>query len=148
MKLKLHEMVRSIVENILTEAHGRQQYVEDIVDEVTGALGEHYKALYAELNGLATEQDIAYWRKEVDGRFTALRPCLLRAEKGIRRGPAFDEAMVRARTVVPRKIAWAKSQIVKKFNVKERSLINEPSDQDTDELFARLDNLWDELFPE
>ena len=147
MKLSLRKMVRGMVEDILAEAYGRQEYMTDIVDEVGGALGEYYKALYAELNSLATEQDITYWRKEVDGRFTALRTCLLRAEKGFRRDRAFIAAVDEARSKVPYKLKWAKGQIAKKFNVNERALVNEPTDEHTDELFARLDNLWDELFP-
>jgi len=147
MKQDLREVVRLMVEQLLDEATYRKDYVEGIYNVLYGALGEYYKARYAEANACATQQDIDHWDKEVtnhlDSEFVR---CVRRKEKGFKRMPAFKEALADLHDDVPFLLKWAKNQIVKKCRVADPRVMVDPSDESTDEFFARLENEFNACF--
>lgn len=148
MRKSLYEIVRSMVEDLLEEALRRDDYIHSLVDGAKGALGEYFKARYAEANthkrkvaGAGTTEG---WDREVDklltyGFFTA---AATRMRGGDPR-KAFEQATFELRKLVPWYLRWAKRNVSETFDVPEDIMID-PSDSVTDEFFARLENIFDE----
>jgi len=148
MKKELREIVQRMVEEILDEAIRRQDYVEGLIDSASGAMGEYFKARYAEANdskrakaGKGTRQG---WDREVSGR---LRFNFANAtDKTFKGDPhlAFREAEVELRRAVPRYLEWAKKHVAEAFKLNP-DLMEDPSDASTDEFFAKLKNVFDAI---
>lgn len=148
MKKELREVIREIVEELLDEAMSRDAYIERLYDTSKGAMGEYFKARYAELNAAQRREGVKGtsegWDREAEtllitGFFTAATKKM----KGGDARKAFAEALTTLRLLVPRYLAWARKQVSKDFGIPEQDMVD-PSDDATDEFFARLDNLFDE----
>ena len=148
MKKALREIVLRMVEDILEEKFGRRDYIDDLCHVMDGALGEEYKLAYAVENGLATEQDVADWKKEVDDLLrTEFKRCAQAPENGFKRRRAFVAALSNSRGEAHKMLTLAKYQVAKKFDVRAKDLVD-PSDDVTDEFFARLENEFDAALAE
>ena len=151
MKQELHEIIQKIVEEILDEAIRRQDYVEGLVNNASGAMGEYFKARYAQANatkrakaGKGTQQG---WDREASSRlhFNFANA----ADKTFKGDPqlAFAEAEIELRKMVPRYLNWAKEHVAEAFRLNPNSM-EDPTDASTDEFFATLKNKFDAVvFP-
>lgn len=148
MKIELRALVSQLVEEFLEEAFTREMYVDRLVNAAKGAMGEYFKARYAEVNADrrlgGREGTMEGWDREVDNHFTynVLYAITSNIKSGDRR-KAFDQALASLRRLVPAYLRAAKRHVAESFLTPEREL-DDPSDQATDEFFARLENLFDE----
>jgi len=145
VKLELKEIVAQLVEEVLDEAIRRQDYVEGLINAAKGAMGEHFKARYAEANvakrvkaGPGTAQG---WDREAEDRLAFNFADA--ADRKFKGNPsmAFDEAVEELRRAVPRYLMWAKKEVAKDFQI-DIDQMDDPDDASTDEFFAKLHNVY------
>ena len=147
-KKMLREIVEQMVEQCLDEAIRRDMYIERVIDVAKGAMGEYFKARYAEANGprrrsgvLGTQQG---WDREVDHRIQFnFKQAVGRTLKGGDRRKAKDEAMSDLRAMVPSFLAYARIKVAEAFGIDPDDMVD-PTDDPTDEFFSRLENAFDE----
>lgn len=148
MKKTLREIVRSMLEELLDEALRRDDYINSLVNDAKGALGEYFKARYAEANAasrrVGREGTAEGWDGEAERLLTY--GFFMTAATRMRGGDprkAFEQVVATLRPFVPKYMMWARKQVSKDFGIPEREL-SDPPDAATDEFFARLENLFDE----
>jgi len=148
MKVELREIINRMVEEILDESNRRDDYVNRIVDGLKGPYGEYMKARYAELNtsqrkkaGKGTTQG---WDREAKERLFDLSFAFARRLKSGDRRKAFLEALDEFRDLVPFFVRHSCSYVAKCFGLDESQMID-PSDVVTDDFFANVEKLFDEM---
>ncbi len=142
----LKSLIKEYIEEMLDEAIHKRDYIAGITNVLTGALGEYYKARYAEANGQGGSHLVSHWGKEVDNHFRfKFYASVTKATKGYGQLGAFLEALKEVQASVPSLLRWARSEVSKDFGLDVRTM-QDPSDVVTDEFFARARNEFDECF--
>jgi hypothetical protein len=149
MRLELREVIRQMVESILDEGGRRDAYIDRLVDAMKGAFGEYAKARYAETNVAlrrkAGRGTVEGWDRETEDRLVYdVTSAMARRLKTRDKKKAFEEACAELRELVPHYLRAAKRKVAATFEVDEDRL-SDPPDAVTDEFFARLNNLFDEI---
>jgi len=142
---ELRELVARLVGEILDEATERKDYVEAVFNVMLGALGEHFKARYAEANGDPDPALRAHWDAEVDAHFMFRFDAVVGRRKKGTFDPrkAFDEAMEDLRDAVPRELRRSAHEFAKDFKLDPKALVP-PPDSATDEFLARCQNEFEQ----
>jgi hypothetical protein len=145
---ELRETITVIVEELLDEAVRRDAYIEGLVNSAKGALGEYFKARYAEVNTSQRRGGFAGtregWDREVENLlgynfFQAASKDL----KGGEAQRAFEQAILSLRKLVPTYLRLAKKHVAESFAIPLDAMLD-PSDSSTDEFFAMLVNMFDD----
>jgi hypothetical protein len=148
MNQELRDAVKLMVEELLDEGSKRDSYINRVVDGLKGPYSEYMKARYAELNeqfrqkaGKGTADG---WDREADERLFDLKFDLARRLKNGDKRKAFDEAIDEFHDLVPLIIKRSCAHVASSFGLDERQMID-PPDSVTDDFFARVESLFDEL---
>ncbi len=139
----IREIVERMVEELLDEALTRNAYVESLYNVLRGAVGEYYKARYADANGDPDPSLRRHWDEEVDEHFRYRFDILVKKRHRGKYDPekAFVEAMEELEASLPAELAHSGRVFAKDFNLRANTLID-PPDSVTDEFKARC---WNEF---
>lgn len=149
MRLELREIVKQMVEDALDEGSRRDDYINRLVDSIEGAFSEYAKARYAEINATSRQKagpgTVQGWDREASERIVFdVVPAMRRRLKVGDKKRAFDEAVDEFRDLAPLYLRAAKHKVATSFKVDEGTLVD-PPDAVTDEFFAKLENMFEEL---
>lgn len=139
----LRELVQRVVDELLDEALTRNAFVEDVCNVLRGAIGEYFKARYAEANGDPDPDLRRHWSEEVDEHFRYRFDVVVKKKHRGRYDPtkAFAEAMEDLRSAVPAELGRSAREFAKDFGRRVNTLVD-PPDSATDEFYARC---WNEF---
>ena len=143
----LRALIAEVARQILEEAVARDKQVNDLFNAAKGAMGEYFKARYAEANAhlprYGVKGTVEGWDKEASNlvrfRFTQVAT---RRARGYNPRSAFDEAMEDLRDLIPSYLEWAKEEVATDFRINVDKMVD-PLDSATDEFFAALANAFD-----
>ena len=141
MKQRLREFVSRLVEELLDEATYRKDYVEELFHAMKGAMGEYYKARFAEVNGDPNPRTREHWDRETDRLFRSRfhQRVVIKTKGSFDVRKAFDETMEDLRDVIPSELEESGREFAEDFGLDFEQL-EYPSDNVTDEFLARCEN--------
>jgi len=130
-----------MVEELLDEATYRKDYVNELFYAMKGAIGEYYKARFAEANGDPNPLTREYWDRETDRLFRARfhQRVVVKTKGSFDVRKAFDEAMEDLRDVIPSELEESGREFAEDFGLDFKKL-EYPPDSATDEFLARCHN--------
>jgi hypothetical protein len=115
---------------MLEKAKSRETWQDHIVNFLTGAIGEFYKARLGEKNKLSVPQDVEHWMWEVRNLLSgAQRVFNGKTKKNFNREKAYKEACEEVKEVDVKMRRQSERTIMKDYN--KQTLTNSISDQDT-----------------
>lgn len=144
----IREIVERMVEELLDEALRRDDYINSLVNDAKGAMGEYFKARYAEVNAanrrIGREGTAEGWDGEVERLLTyGFFSTAATRMRGGDPHKAFEQVVAMLRSLVPKYLMWARKQVSKDYGIPNNKMLD-PLDSSTDEFFARLENLFNE----
>lgn len=140
---QLKKLVERVVEELLDEALTRSSFVESVYNVLRGAVGEYFKARYAEANGDPDPALREHWDEEVDEHFRYKFDVIVKKKHRGKYDPqkAFAEAMEELETAIPAELGRSAREFAKDFGIRVNALVD-PPDSVTDEFYARC---WNEF---
>lgn len=138
-KAELRRLVEQMVGEILDEATHRKDLVKSFHDVMSGAIGEYYKARFAELWGDPIPSLRAHWDVEVEDHFSFRfdKLCRRRTKGSYDPGGAFEEALQDLRDDVPSEIAHSRALAAQALRPNDQQRLMELPAYVTDAFFAR-----------
>lgn len=131
-----------IAEMLLTEkAASRDTWQNHLINYLTGAIGEFYKARLGEKNKLSVQQDIDHWNKEVKSLLRGAQKTYRQKTKGFKNKEKAYNAIIDDELKNPRVDAYNRREaariICDDYNLPELKL--QITDEDTAEFWKNAD---------